>query len=111
MQGKEKQEPRARLCPGLSREPGKCRPKHSLGPPGRHVIGGSHPFNVRFSVGGNPMRMARLLSLVVATVLLFASVPICAQQPGAAPPPQSTHCAPINLQQAEKGLARAEAAA
>ena len=34
----------------------------------------------------NPIRMARFLSMVVVTVLLFASVPVGAQQ-AVAPPP------------------------
>ena len=57
------------------------------------------------------MRMARLLSLVVVTVLLFASAPIGAQQPVAPPPPQIPYGAPINLEQAKKVLAGAEAEA
>ena len=52
------------------------------------------------------MRMARLLSLVVVTVLLFASVPIGAQQPVAPPPPQIPYGAPINLEQAKKVMAQ-----
>ena len=51
------------------------------------------------------MRMARLLSLVVVTVLLFASVPVGAQQPVA---PYGT---PISLEQAKKVIAGAEAEA
>ena len=57
------------------------------------------------------MRMARLLSLVVVTVLLFASVPIGAQQPVAPPPPQIPYGAPINFEQAKKVMAGAEAEA
>jgi glc operon protein GlcG len=56
------------------------------------------------------MRMARLLSLVVVTVLLFVAVPIGAQQP-VAPPPQIPYGAPINFEQAKKVMAGAEAEA
>ena len=51
------------------------------------------------------MRMARLLSLVVVTVLLLASGPVGAQQPVAPPPPQIPYGAPISLEQAKKVLA------
>src|SRR2546425_12838402 len=61
--------------------------------------------------GGTPMRMARLLSLVVVTMLLFASVPVGAQQPVAPPPPQVPYGVPISLEQAKKVLAGAEAEA
>ena len=57
------------------------------------------------------MRTARLLSLVVVTVLLFASVPVVAQQPVAPPPPQIPYGAPISLEQAKKVMAGAEAEA
>ena len=57
------------------------------------------------------MSIARLLSLVVVTVLLFVSVPIGAQQPVAPPPPQIPYGAPINLEQAKKVLVGAEAEA
>src|SRR5947208_15045052 len=57
------------------------------------------------------MRTARLLSLVVVTVLLFASVPVGAQQPVAPPPPQIPYGAPISLEQAKKVMAGAEAEA
>ena len=57
------------------------------------------------------MRMARLLSLVVVTVSLCASVPISAQQPVAPPPPQVPYGAPISLEQAKKVIAGAEAEA
>src|SRR5437879_12431442 len=57
------------------------------------------------------MRTARLLSLVVVTVLLFASVPVIAQQPLAPPPPQIPYGAPISLEQAKKVMAGAEAEA
>src|SRR5947208_9908401 len=56
------------------------------------------------------MRTARLLSLVVVTVLLFASVHVGAQQP-VAPPPQIPYGAPISLEQAKKVMAGAEAEA
>ncbi len=56
------------------------------------------------------MRMARILSLVVVTVLLVASGPVGAQQP-VAPPPQIPYGAPISLEQAKKVLAGAEAEA
>jgi uncharacterized protein GlcG (DUF336 family) len=54
--------------------------------------------------------MARILSLVVVTVLLVASGPVGAQQP-VAPPPQIPYGAPISLEQAKKVLAGAEAEA
>ena len=57
------------------------------------------------------MRMARLLSLVVVTVLLLASFPAGAQQPVAPAPPQTPYGAPINLDQAKKVMAGAEAEA
>jgi glc operon protein GlcG len=57
------------------------------------------------------MRMARLLSLVVVTVSLLASVPVGAQQPVAPPPPQIPYGAPISLEQAKKVIAGAEAEA
>jgi hypothetical protein len=55
------------------------------------------------------MRMARRASLVVVMVLLFASVPVGAQQPVAPPPPQIPYGSPISLEQAKKVLAGAEA--
>lgn len=55
------------------------------------------------------MRMARLLSMLVVTMVLFASVPAGAQQPVAPPPPQIPYGAPITLEQAKKVLAGAEA--
>jgi glc operon protein GlcG len=55
------------------------------------------------------MRMARLLSLLVVTLSLFASVPAGAQQPVAPPPPQIPYGAPISLEQAKKVMAGAEA--
>jgi hypothetical protein len=55
--------------------------------------------------------MARLLSLVIVTVLLLASGPVGAQQPVAPPPPQIPYGAPISLEQAKKVLAGAEAEA
>jgi glc operon protein GlcG len=57
------------------------------------------------------MRMATLLSLVVVTVLLVASLPARAQQPVAPPPPQMSYGAPISLEQAKKVVAGAEAEA
>jgi glc operon protein GlcG len=57
------------------------------------------------------MRTARLLSLVVVTVLLFVSVPVGAQQPVAPPPPQIPYGAPISFEQAKKVMASAEAEA
>jgi glc operon protein GlcG len=55
------------------------------------------------------MRMTRLLSLVVVSVFLFASGPVCAQQPVAPPPPQIPYGAPISLEQAKRAVAAAEA--
>src|SRR5260370_33053831 len=55
--------------------------------------------------------MTRLLSLAVVTVLVFASLPVGAQQPVAPPPPQILYGAPINLEQAKKAVAAAEAEA
>jgi glc operon protein GlcG len=55
------------------------------------------------------MRIARLLSLVVVTVLLLASVPVAAQQPVAPLPPQIPYGVPISLEQAKKVMAGAEA--
>ena len=55
------------------------------------------------------MRITRLLSLVVVSVFLFASGPVCAQQPVAPPPPQIPYGAPISLEQAKKAVAAAEA--
>lgn len=57
------------------------------------------------------MRTVRLVSLVVVTVLVFASVPGSAQQPVAPPPPQIAYGAPISLDQAKKVMAGAEAEA
>lgn len=54
------------------------------------------------------MRMARLLSLVVVTVVLLASLPVAAQQPVAPPPPQIPYGTPISLEQAKKAVAAAE---
>src|SRR5713101_7955712 len=55
--------------------------------------------------------MTKLLSLAVVTVLVFAFVPVGAQQPVAPPPPQIPYGAPISLEQAKKVLAGAEAEA
>jgi glc operon protein GlcG len=55
------------------------------------------------------MRMARLLSLVIVTIVLLASLPVSAQQPVAPPPPQIPYGAPISLEQAKKVMAGAEA--
>jgi glc operon protein GlcG len=55
------------------------------------------------------MRMTRLLSLLVVTLSLFASVPAGAQQPAAPPPPQVSYGAPISLEEAKKVTAGAEA--
>ncbi len=54
------------------------------------------------------MRLARLLPLVIVTVLLFSSVLVGAQQPAAPPPPQISYGAPISLEQAKKVIAAAE---
>ncbi len=55
------------------------------------------------------MRMTKLLSLAVVTVLVFAFVPVGAQQPVAPPPPQIPYGTPISLEQAKKAVAAAEA--
>ena len=55
------------------------------------------------------MRIARLLWLVVVTVLLLASVPVAAQQPVAPLPPQIPYGVPISLEQAKRVMAGAEA--
>ena len=55
------------------------------------------------------MRMARLLSLVIVTVVLLASLPVGAQQPVAPLPPQIPYGVPISLEQAKKVMAGAEA--
>jgi len=57
------------------------------------------------------MKTARLLPMVAVTVLLFASVPVGAQQPVAPPPPQIPYGAPIGLELAKKVIAGAEAEA
>ncbi len=57
------------------------------------------------------MRMTKLLSLAVVTVLVFAFVPVGAQQPVAPPPPQIAYGTPINLEHAKKVVAGAEAEA
>ena len=55
------------------------------------------------------MRIARLLSLVIVTVMLLPSLPVGAQQPVAPPPPQIPYGAPISLEQAKKVMVGAEA--
>ena len=55
------------------------------------------------------MRMARLLSLVIVTVVLLASLPVGAQQPVPPLPPQIPYGVPISLEQAKKAMAGAEA--
>jgi uncharacterized protein GlcG (DUF336 family) len=55
--------------------------------------------------------MAKLPSLIVVTVLVLATVPVGAQQPVAPPPPQIPYGGPINLEQAKKVMAGAEAEA
>jgi len=55
--------------------------------------------------------MTKLLALAVVTVLVFAFVPVGAQQPVAPPPPQIPYGAPINLEHAKKVVAGAEAEA
>src|SRR5215468_7853751 len=55
------------------------------------------------------MRTERVLSLVIVTVVLLASLPVGAQQPVAPPPPQIPYGVPIGLEQAKKVMAGAEA--
>ena len=57
------------------------------------------------------MRKARLLTMVVVTLLLCATLPAGAQQPVAPPPPQIPYGVPIGLDQAKKVMAGAEAEA
>jgi glc operon protein GlcG len=57
------------------------------------------------------MSKARLLTMVVVTLLLCATLPAGAQQPVAPPPPQIPYGAPISLDQAKKVMAGAEAEA
>jgi len=57
------------------------------------------------------MRKARLLTMVVVTLLLCGTLPADAQQPVAPPPPQIPYGAPISLDQAKKVMAGAEAEA
>ncbi len=57
------------------------------------------------------MRKARLLTMVVVTLLLCATLPAGAQQPVAPPPPQIPYGVPISLDQAKKVMAGAEAEA
>src|SRR5712692_3537690 len=98
-------------CPGLSRDPATCLPGYSPGAPGPQVIGGHPVTSAPSRRKPHEGRMARLVSLVVVTVLLFASVPVGAQQPVAPPPPQIPYGAPISLEQAKKVMAGAEAEA
>jgi uncharacterized protein GlcG (DUF336 family) len=57
------------------------------------------------------MSKARLLTMVVVTLLLCATLPAGAQQPVAPPPPQIPYGVPISLDQAKKVMAGAEAEA
>jgi len=57
------------------------------------------------------MRSERLLSLVVGAALMLAATSVSAQQPAAAPPPPPPYGAAINLEQAKKVMAGAEAEA
>ena len=57
------------------------------------------------------MRMERLVSLVVGTVLVFGASMVSAQQPAAAPPPPPPYGSPITLEQAKKVMVGAEAEA
>ena len=57
------------------------------------------------------MRMIKVSSLVVVTVLLIASPSAEAQQPVAPPPPQIPYGTPISLEQAKKVMAGSEAEA
>src|SRR5262249_33807686 len=76
-----------------------------LGPLRRRAapeVGLSHP-----SQGGSLMRTQTLLSLVVAVMVLALAAPVTAQAP--APPPE--YGTPLNLEQAKKIMAGAEAEA
>ena len=57
------------------------------------------------------MRMARLLSLLVAVVMLIALGSASAQTPAPAPAPPPAYGTPISLEQAKKVMAGAEAEA
>ena len=57
------------------------------------------------------MRMARLLSLLVAVVMLIAVGSASAQTPAPAPAPPPAYGTPISLEQAKKVMAGAEAEA
>src|SRR5438093_8252355 len=59
-----------------------------------------------------PMKMEKLMSLLVGTMLVFAAASAAAQTPApAAPPPPPPYGAPISLEQAKKVMAGAEAEA
>jgi uncharacterized protein GlcG (DUF336 family) len=77
-----------------------------LGPP---VIGGPLPQPVIHEE--EPMRITRLLSLIVPVTLLATAGLASAQTPAAAPPPPPAYGAPITLEQAKKVLAGAQAEA
>ena len=57
------------------------------------------------------MRMAKLLSLLVAAVILLAVGSASAQTPAAPPAPPPAYGTPISLEQAKKAMAGAEAEA
>src|SRR5215831_17627809 len=77
-----------------------------VGNPGRVLRG---PVHGTQQARRTPMRIARLLSLVIVTVMLLPSLPVGAQQPVAPPPPQIPYGAPISLEQAKKVMVGAEA--
>src|SRR5438034_9890377 len=59
-----------------------------------------------------PMKMEKLMSLLVGTVLVFAAASAAAQTPApAAPPPPPPYGLPITLEQAKKVMVGAEAEA
>src|SRR5256886_17257438 len=59
-----------------------------------------------------PMKMEKLMSLLVGTMLVFAAASAAAQTPApAAPPPPPPYGLPITLEQAKKVVVGAEAAA
>src|SRR5216684_631954 len=57
-----------------------------------------------------PMKMEKLMSLLVGTMLVFAAASAAAQ-PAAAPPPPPPYGSPITLEQAKKVMVGAEAEA